>query len=118
MTEKTTPSPASVARAVDRRRDYDARQTALHQGLRTVSEHYDRVDNRVESSAARADEVVKAAEKYLAFLTGDTPSGPPSVAVGETPDGLPVITIAADSSTAAAADAATPPHFVKGVILG
>ena len=81
MTE-TTATPADVARLVAVKRSYEIRREALTQARLTLS----------VPDATPAD-VVAAAEKYTAFLTGET-SPEPAMSAGETtPDGLPVLRV-------------------------
>ena len=79
MTE-TTATPADVARLVAVKRSYEIRREALTQARLTLS--------TPDSTPA---DVVAAAEKYTAFLTGETSPEPPASAVGVTPDGLPIM---------------------------
>jgi len=79
---ETTATPADVARLVAVKRSYEIRREALTQARLTLS----------VPDATPAD-VVAAAEKYTAFLTGDTSPEPTASAVGVTPDGLPIVNV-------------------------
>lgn len=96
MTENT-PTPAVVAQAVASRRDFDIRREALHQGTRTVSEHYDKMPTtkRADTSATRADEIVSAATKYLVFLAAGTATSAMAIPAEVTPDGIPILRVLA-----------------------